>query len=70
MPQPSAEQPQPEPAARARTVHEVTAEQLPVHCPLPEESLWNAHPRVYIPLERPGERRICPYCGTAFVLKG
>lgn len=65
--QPAAEHAAP---TRARTVHEVTAADLPVYCPPPGEALWSAHPRVYIPLERPGERRICPYCGTAFVLKG
>ena len=47
----------------------VRAADLPVHCPLPEMSLWNSHPQVYIPLERPGDRRICPYCGTEFVLE-
>ena len=45
-----------------RTV-EVTAADLPLFCPTPDMSLWNAHPRVYIPAERTGEAR-CPYCGT------
>lgn len=42
---------------------------LPVHCPLPEMSLWNSHPQVYIPLEKPGDHEICPYCGTRFMLE-
>lgn len=42
---------------------------LPVHCPLPAMSLWNSHPQVYIPLEKPGDREICPYCATLFVLE-
>ena len=35
----------------ASTLVEVTADELPMHCPTPEASLWNSHPRVYIPLE-------------------
>ncbi len=43
---------------------------LPVHCPMPEMSLWNSHPQVYIPLSKPGDEAICPYCGTAYRLAG
>lgn len=48
---------------------EVTAADLPLHCPLPGESVWNAHPRVFLPIEAKGEA-LCPYCGTRYVLKG
>jgi uncharacterized Zn-finger protein len=41
---------------------------LPLHCPLPEMSLWNSHPRVYLPIEKTGHAK-CPYCGTEFVLR-
>jgi uncharacterized Zn-finger protein len=48
----------------------VSAKDLPVHCPLPDSSLWNSHPRVYIPLqEAENSRAMCPYCGTEFVLE-
>ncbi|MDQ3960673.1 MAG: zinc-finger domain-containing protein, partial [Pseudomonadota bacterium] len=30
-------------------------------------SLWNSHPRVYLPIEATGEAK-CPYCGADFVL--
>jgi uncharacterized Zn-finger protein len=30
---------------------EVTAKDLPLHCPLPSQKLWNTHPRVYLPIE-------------------
>lgn len=49
-------------------VHEVSRDILPVHCPLSGSSLWNSHPRVYIPLEENGSAR-CPYCGTEYILK-
>ena len=42
--------------------------QLPLHCPLPEMSLWNSHPRVYLPIEETGSAK-CPYCGAEFTLK-
>lgn len=47
----------------------VKPQDLPVHCPLPRMSLWNSHPQVYIPLERPGDEALCPYCGTRFRLE-
>lgn len=48
--------------------YQVTVQELPVHCPLPEMSLWNSHPQVYIPLERIGDHAICPYCGAEYTL--
>jgi len=48
---------------------EVAAADLPLHCPLPSMLLWNAHPRVFLPIEKTGEA-LCPYCGTKYVLKG
>jgi uncharacterized Zn-finger protein len=48
---------------------EVTASELPIHCPMPDAPLWNSHPRVYIPLEdSPDGVATCSYCGTEFVL--
>jgi uncharacterized Zn-finger protein len=48
---------------------EVTAADLPLHCPLASQKLWNTHPRVYLPIEVTREAR-CPYCGTLYRLKG
>ncbi len=48
---------------------EVGAADLPLHCPLPSQKLWNTHPRVYLPIEATGEAR-CPYCGTVYRLAG
>jgi len=45
----------------------VSRDQLPLSCPLPEEEIWNLHPRVYLPIERTGEA-VCPYCGTRYIL--
>jgi len=33
------------------TVFHIKKGQLPLHCPLPEMSLWNQHPRVFLPIE-------------------
>ncbi len=48
--------------------YEVTREDLPLHCPMPGVSLWDYHPKVYLPIEGSGEER-CPYCGTVYTLK-
>jgi uncharacterized Zn-finger protein len=55
-----------EPNAQNR--YEVTRADLPLSCPMPGMTLWNSHPRVYLPIEDSGEER-CPYCGAVYVLK-
>jgi uncharacterized Zn-finger protein len=47
----------------------LTAADLPLHCPLPSMSLWNSHPRVFLPIEA-GQSVLCPYCGTRYTLEG
>ena len=51
-----------------RQHYEINRSDLPLHCPLPDMSLWNSHPRVYLPIEETGKAK-CPYCGTGFTLK-
>ncbi|MEW6562058.1 MAG: zinc-finger domain-containing protein [Pseudomonadota bacterium] len=51
------------------TVVEVTAADLPLACPMPSKSIWNAHPKVALAVEKTGEAR-CPYCGTLYKFKG
>jgi uncharacterized Zn-finger protein len=51
----------------SQTLVEVTRDELPVHCPTPDSSLWNSHPRVFIPLNESPEAR-CSYCGTVYRL--
>lgn len=48
---------------------EVTAHDLPLHCPLPGAPLWSRHPRVYLDVTRTGQV-CCPYCSTEYVLTG
>ena len=55
--------------ANAENRYEVTAADLPLACPMPGMSLWNSHPRVYLPVEANGSAK-CPYCGAVYVLKG
>ena len=55
--------------ARAMPVVEVTAKDLPLHCPNPAMPLWSSHPRVFLDVEAQGEA-MCPYCGTRYRLKG
>lgn len=47
---------------------EVTKQDLPVSCPPRGDRVWDAHPRVYLPVEEVG-RAVCPYCETEYVLK-
>lgn len=52
----------------AESRYEVTAADLPLSCPMPAMSLWNSHPRVYLPIEATGLAK-CPYCSAEFTLK-
>ncbi len=47
---------------------EIAAADLPLHCPLPSQKLWNLHPRVFLPIDKTGEA-LCPYCGTRYLLR-
>lgn len=47
--------------------YEITQAALPLSCPLPELRLWDAHPRVYLPIKATGQA-VCPYCGTEYLL--
>ena len=40
----------------------------PLACPMPDQSLWNAHPKVYLAIEEL-EKVVCPYCGTQYILE-
>ena len=53
----------------SKKIVEITAADLPLHCPTPDMKLWNVHPRVYIPVEKTGEAR-CPYCSTLYKFTG
>jgi uncharacterized Zn-finger protein len=35
---------------------------------MPGMSLWNSHPKVYLPIEGDGGCAKCPYCGADYVL--
>ena len=45
----------------------VTRADLPLSCPMPDMAVWNAHPRVYLPIEETGTV-VCPYCDAEYFL--
>ena len=51
----------------AENRYQVVPEDLPLSCPMPGMSLWNSHPKVYLPIEETGLAK-CPYCGAEFIL--
>ncbi len=52
----------------ARDVN-VTAHDLPLHCPQPGAPLWARHPRVFLDVLKAGSAA-CPYCGTHYTFTG
>lgn len=54
----------------AQQHYDVTEKDLPLHCPMPGSSLWDSHPRVFLPINSaPDKHAKCPYCGAEFTLK-
>ena len=45
----------------------VRREDLPLSCPQQKQRVWDAHPRVYLSIEKTGQA-VCPYCGTRYRL--
>ncbi len=58
----------PKQEACTQRFYEVNRVDLPLSCPMKDMYVWNAHPRVYLPIEKTG-RAVCPYCGAEYVLK-
>lgn len=54
--------------ACAHKRYDVTQANLPLSCPMPGMRLWDAHPRVYLPIEATGHAQ-CPYCEAEYFLK-
>ena len=52
----------------AQNQYEVSVEDLPLSCPMPQMSLWNSHHKVYLSIEQTGEAK-CPYCGAEYTLR-
>ncbi len=50
----------------AGQVKKITDSDLPLVCPLPSASQWDAHPRVFLTLDQDGTVT-CPYCGTTYI---
>lgn len=47
--------------------YEITQSDLPLSCPPKDSRVWDAHPRVYLPIEETGDYT-CPYCGAEYKL--
>ena len=56
-------------SSKTIAVTEITAHDLPLHCPLPDAPLWARHPRVFLDVTHGGEV-VCPYCSAHYVFKG
>ena len=52
----------------AQNRYEVTPQDLPLSCPMPQMYLWNSHPRVYLPIEKTGWAK-CPDCSAEYTLQ-
>jgi uncharacterized Zn-finger protein len=59
-----------QPPPRSPDVRVIGRQDLPLSCPLPEDEVWNMHPRVYLPIEDSTDgEATCPYCGARYRLE-
>ncbi len=53
---------------------EITAADLPLHCPGSRTPAWSSHPRVFLRLQDNAATHTaqakCPYCGTLYEYRG
>ena len=54
--------------ACTQTDYFIKSTDLPLSCPPRDSRVWDAHPRVYLPIEELGEVQ-CPYCGAHYFLE-
>lgn len=47
--------------------YDISQDDLPLTCPLPNHRVWDAHPRVALALDAEGHA-CCPYCGAEYFL--
>ena len=43
----------------------IKKEDLPLSCPMPNMSLWDMHPKVFLALDE-NNSSVFPYCGTEY----
>ncbi len=61
-------QPNEQKEASTQTTYWISKKDLPLSCPARDMRIWDAHPRVYLPIEATGEI-ICPYCSAHYILE-
>ncbi len=57
-----------EQAACTKRHYDITYADIPLSCPPRDTRVWDAHPRVYLPISELG-KVVCPYCGAEYALK-
>lgn len=53
--------------ANTQESYQISRDDLPLSCPMPNMKTWNSHPRVFLSLDTEGHAN-CPYCGSTFKL--
>ena len=50
-----------------KRIYKVTKADLPLSCPMDDMAIWNAHPKVFLPIEKTGKVE-CEYCSATYIL--
>jgi uncharacterized Zn-finger protein len=50
-----------------KRIYKVTSEDLPLSCPMDDMAIWDAHPKVYLAIEKTGKAE-CEYCSAQYIL--
>ena len=47
--------------------YKITSKDLPLSCPGKQMRVWDAHPKVFLPIQaQAGSEVECPYCGAIY----
>lgn len=53
--------------ANTESHYKITCKDLPLSCPGKQMRVWDAHPKVYLPIKaEAGAAVACPYCGAKY----
>jgi uncharacterized Zn-finger protein len=53
--------------ACSQKLYKITQRDLPLTCPMKGMEIWDAHPKVSLPIEKTGNAK-CEYCGADYIL--
>ncbi|AWD32624.1 hypothetical protein CKSOR_00518 [Candidatus Kinetoplastibacterium sorsogonicusi] len=49
-----------------KRIIEIKSKDVSICCPMPNENIWNLHPKIFLKITAPDNKVKCPYCNTEY----